>query len=53
MYSILILAFFLINSAYSQGSDGVTWALLVAGSNEYFNYRHQVCFIYLFFILFF
>lgn len=25
-------------------TNGVTqWALLVAGSNGYFNYRHQVC----------
>jgi glycosylphosphatidylinositol transamidase (GPIT) subunit GPI8 len=24
--------------------EGVNWALLVAGSNEYYNYRHQVIF---------
>ena len=26
----------------TDDSTGVHWALLVAGSNEWFNYRHQV-----------
>ena len=48
MQLFLTLAFCLINVAYSQGADGVTWALLIAGSNEYMNYRHQadVCHAY-------
>lgn len=25
-----------------EQDDGTTWAVLVAGSNEYYNYRHQV-----------
>ena len=42
MYATLFLSFCLINAAYSQSGEGVTWALLVAGSSEYMNYRHQV-----------
>lgn len=45
MFAVLFLSFFLLNTAYSQNTDGVTWALLVAGSNEYMNYRHQVLFL--------
>jgi glycosylphosphatidylinositol transamidase (GPIT) subunit GPI8 len=39
----LALCLFLINLSHSSEPDkGVTWALLVAGSNGFFNYRHQV-----------
>lgn len=37
---VLAIAICLIGSAVSD--EGVNWALLVAGSNEYYNYRHQV-----------
>jgi glycosylphosphatidylinositol transamidase (GPIT) subunit GPI8 len=26
----------------TRSDEGVNWVLLVAGSNEYYNYRHQV-----------
>ena len=38
----LTLSLFITISHQSEDT-GVTWALLVAGSNGYFNYRHQVC----------
>jgi len=43
---IVGLALFLIGSVYSD--EGVNWVLLVAGSNEYYNYRHQadICHAY-------
>ena len=37
---ILGLILSLVQSAISD--DGLNWALLVAGSNEFSNYRHQV-----------
>lgn len=42
---LLILG--LAGSAYSN-DQGVNWVLLVAGSNEYYNYRHQsdICHAY-------
>jgi glycosylphosphatidylinositol transamidase (GPIT) subunit GPI8 len=50
MYAALFLLLCLIGGAYSQNGDGVTWALLVAGSSEYMNYRHQVNILFLFLI---
>lgn len=32
----------LAQEAVLAQDQGVNWALLVAGSNEYYNYRHQV-----------
>lgn len=30
----------------NKGAKGKQWAVLLAGSNEYYNYRHQVCFFF-------
>ncbi|GJW89061.1 vacuolar-processing enzyme [Tanacetum coccineum] len=37
-----------VGEALNGQEDGTTWAVLVAGSNEYYNYRHQadVCHAY-------
>lgn len=37
-----------LESSLANGDDGETWVVLVAGSNGYFNYRHQadVCHAY-------
>ncbi|GJV57572.1 vacuolar-processing enzyme-like protein [Tanacetum coccineum] len=37
-----------LGEALNGQEDGTTWAVLVAGSNEYYNYRHQadVCHAY-------
>lgn len=32
----------LTNPLFENADDGKIWALLVAGSNEFINYRHQV-----------
>ncbi|RMZ93887.1 legumain [Brachionus plicatilis] len=47
MFSFLVgLALCLTGSVYTD--DGVNWVLLVAGSNQYYNYRHQadICHAY-------
>jgi len=48
--SILVSSLMILYSAcgYQLENGGKIWALLVAGSNEYFNYRHQadVCHAY-------
>lgn len=31
-----------IESSDDDGAKGERWAVLIAGSNEYYNYRHQV-----------
>ena len=46
--SILVSAFVVLNfviiiSGLQLPNGGKIWALLVAGSNGYDNYRHQVC----------
>ena len=41
---ILTLFLFIGVSSEAVNSTGVNWALLVAGSNEFYNYRHQVYF---------
>ena len=48
MNRIVYFAFFIIHAVYGQNVDGANWALLIAGSNEYMNYRHQadVCHAY-------
>lgn len=47
MFKILVgLALCLAGSVYSD--EGVNWVLLVAGSNQYYNYRHQVIFLIFF-----
>ena len=33
---------FLCFVTFARSDEGVNWVLLVAGSNEYYNYRHQV-----------
>ena len=30
---------------YLKSAEAKNWALLVAGSSGYYNYRHQVCFV--------
>jgi len=42
--SILVSSLMILYSAcgYELENGGKIWALLVAGSNEYYNYRHQV-----------
>lgn len=32
-------------------SSGTKWAVLIAGSNGYWNYRHQVIYLFIFFYL--
>jgi glycosylphosphatidylinositol transamidase (GPIT) subunit GPI8 len=45
MVKYLLLVCLALSFAGSLLADeGVNWVLLVAGSNEYYNYRHQVCF---------
>jgi legumain len=46
MFKVLLSIFMLAALAYAD--DGVNWAVLVAGSNEYYNYRHQadICHAY-------
>ena len=40
---MLAFAFILcVAASVVSADDGVNWALLVAGSNEFYNYRHQV-----------
>lgn len=40
MFTYLTLLLILATSAFAANS-GRNWALLVAGSSEYYNYRHQ------------
>jgi glycosylphosphatidylinositol transamidase (GPIT) subunit GPI8 len=44
MFSYLVVLLALSSMAYCQ--EGVNWAVLIAGSNGYFNYRHQVSSIF-------
>lgn len=41
----LIFAVFAALAVAKTRSEPNIWAVLVAGSNEYYNYRHQVCFM--------
>jgi legumain len=48
MFSILIASITLLSAVGSLTAVGQNWAVLVAGSNGWYNYRHQsdVCHAY-------
>jgi legumain len=48
MFSILVATITLLSAVGTFAATGQNWAVLVAGSNGYYNYRHQsdVCHAY-------
>jgi legumain len=48
MFSILVASITLLSAVGTFAATGQNWAVLVAGSNGYYNYRHQsdVCHAY-------